>query len=192
MHKHFLFLPHHPMTAATNLRLSTRQRPALHSHHFRNIKQGNCSSVHLKGSCSLQQATQILHMILEEVSVLFFSFLSLLFSSLPISQLIRDSLYLLGLFLLHSSSNTEKSEIKAVVPRQVTLHKQANTEPRLYKLRKRSSNLNPAQHQDRWCDTVKSKSKQTRLQSSVNTNFRDYKSQHQYPTVMHMSEHVTS
>lgn len=134
-------------------------------------------------------------MILAEVSVAFSSFLSLLFSSSPISELTRDPLYLLGLVLIRSFSNTEKSEIKAVVPRQVTLYKQASTEPQLYwaathKLCKSSLNLNPAQHQGWQCDTVKCKSKQIRLQFSVNTNFWDCNSQHQYSTVMHVSNRL--
>lgn len=74
-----------------------------------------------------------------------FSFLLLLFSSSPISKLTRDPLYLLDLFLIYSLSKTERSEIKAAVPRQVTLYKQASREPHTNSA---SSTLKPVQHQN--------------------------------------------
>lgn len=122
-------------------------------------------------------------MTLAQGSVIF-SFLSLLFSSPPISELTRDPLYLLHLFLIHSLSKTERSEIKAVVPSTFIIwtSKQRAT----HKLLKSSSMLNPAQHQNN-VTLSNARVNKTGCSFFVNTKYWDYKSQHQHCTEMLIS-----
>lgn len=127
----------------------------------------SCSSIELKGSFGLQHVTQILDVTLAEGSVTF-SFLLLLSLSSPILELTCDPPYSLDLFLIHSLSKTERSEIKAVVPRHVhCINNQTESHTPALQV-KFNAKPCPAPKQ---CDTVKCKSKQTRLQLFVNTEF---------------------